>query len=360
MSAEQSPSGEERAETQPDWGSWSTGRAVVWSSVGVALIIVLASVATGALASPFGFVETEAGPSSGGPLAGDSDALSSPTAIAGEPSQSTTWTEYDAIVVFRNDDIQPYYRPETMRAVDQVFIEEGVPVTLGVIPQVGETSTILESDLCAYLRANQRAHPELFEVSLHGYTHERRTAFHGGSEFGGLDPDQQRAYIESGTRTLTECVGERPTAFVPPMDTYDKATVDALRDADYSIVSGGSLFTNDYYNETGLFERDGILHAPNNGGFVANWTTGAFYNQETLEQRYDWAVEDDGLYIQMLHYQFFDTDERLSELQAFIQYVKASGEVRFMTLGELGERMADGSVRQTDDGWEVKEPVTSQ
>jgi len=52
------------------------------------------------------------------------------------PTDDQEWTEYETIAVFRNDDIQPWYKTNTRRAVDRVFIEEDVPVTLGVIPAV--------------------------------------------------------------------------------------------------------------------------------------------------------------------------------------------------------------------------------
>ncbi|MFC5970155.1 DUF2334 domain-containing protein [Halomarina salina] len=366
-------------DTSPSWGNWSTSRAVAWTLVGSVLVLALAGFATGVLVMPggadgggvgdasgptgggvVGDVTTTApttdGSRSGGGAAGDGTdggaATESPATTAEEPK---TWTEYDGIVVFRNDDIQPYYRSETMRAVDQTFVDEGVPVTLGVIPQVNGEHSITESDVCTYLRERARENPDIFEFSLHGYTHEKRTDFHGGSEFGGLDPTTQREFVEDGTRTLTDCVGERPTTFVPPMDSYDEATVDALSAEGYTTVSGAGWFTADYYGTSEVFQQGGLVHVPNDGGFVANWTTGEFHDPATLEQRFDWAIEDEGLYVQMLHYQDFDTPERLEQLREFLQYVKGYGDVRFMTVGELGQHVADGTARQTDDGWEVYE-----
>ena len=351
----------ESDDTRPSWGNWSAGRAVAWTLVGSVLVLALAGFATGMLALPGG--PSDAGVP-GGP--GAVDATTTPTTVgpAGEPATTDgpnavegpkTWTEYDGIVVFRNDDIQPYYRAETMRAVDQVFVDEAVPVTLGVIPQGDGQHSITESDVCSYLRERARENPDTFEFALHGYTHEKRTSFHGGSEFGGLDPAKQRALVESGTAILTECVGERPTTFVPPMDTYDAATVEALRAANYTTVSGAGWFTAQYYDTSETFQEGGLVHVPNDGGFVADWTTGEFHDPVTLEQRFDWAMEEEGIYVQMLHYQKFDTPERLERLRAFLQYAKGYGDVRFMTLGELGEHVERGTARPTADGWEVYE-----
>lgn len=38
------------------------------------------------------------------------------------PTDDQEWTEYETIAVFRNDDIQPWYKTNTRRAVDRVFI----------------------------------------------------------------------------------------------------------------------------------------------------------------------------------------------------------------------------------------------
>jgi hypothetical protein len=35
--------------------------------------------------------------------------------------------------------------------------------------------------------------------------------------------------------------------------------------------------------------------------------------------------------------------------------MKASGDVRFMTLGELGRHVEEGTLNRTDDGWRVYE-----
>lgn len=48
-------------------------------------------------------------------------------------------TTYQAIVIFRNDDVQPYYRTEALEEVSTVFLEEDVPLTHGVIPYTGST-----------------------------------------------------------------------------------------------------------------------------------------------------------------------------------------------------------------------------
>lgn len=346
---------------RPDWGGWSARRAFGWTLAGSVLVVVLAGFALGGLAPPgMPVLDVEDGTADSSfstPDVATPDIDRRPTTEMPAGTRSTpaprSWETFETVVVFRNDDIQPGYRTETMHAVDRIFVEENVPVTLGVVPNVGGEGPIGDSDVCSYLRSRMYDHPEIFEVALHGYTHERRTEFHGGSEFGGLDETRQQALIADGTEVLTDCVGERPASFVPPMDTYDATTVETLRDANYTVVSGAGWFTGQYYNRTGLFEQGGLVHASNSGGFVANWTTNEFHDSATLERRFDWVVDDEGLYVQMLHYQDFYTEERREQLRDLIRYMKTSGDVRFMTLGELGGHVKAGTLTRTDDGWRV-------
>jgi peptidoglycan/xylan/chitin deacetylase (PgdA/CDA1 family) len=285
---------------------------------------------------------------------GGSIALTRPS--WGEPADPT-WNTYDSIVVFRNDDIQPDYRTEAMKAVNRIFIEEGVPVTHGVIPAVENNALTESGDVCSYLRGLERNHPRLFEFALHGYTHERLTEFYGGSEFGSLPYERQLKRIENGREILTDCLGHGTTTFIPPLDTYDSRTVRALDELGFTVVSGGHWFTKQYYGETGVFMEGGLVHAPNSKMFVENWTTGEFYSRSELRRSFDRALENHSIYVQSLHYTTFTTEERRERLRSLIEYMKSSGDLKFTTLGRLGDGLREGTIRRTDDGWKVLEPV---
>lgn len=285
--------------------------------------------------------------------------------LAEEPSEPATvaadaeWESYETIVVFRNDDIQPWYKQETMRAVDQIFIDEDVPVTLGVIPAVGGSdSTITESDeTCRYLQSLLTEHPGQFEMATHGYTHEERTGFHGGSEFGGIDAETQQTWMNTSTELMVKCTGVQPQTFIPPMNTYDEATVVAANAAGYQTMSGGDWFTDRYYNETGVFHAGGALHISEGASFVADWETNEFYSQDELEAAFDDSYAENELHIQMLHYQEFDSDASQQQLRELIQHMKETN-TTFLTLDQLATGLESGEIRETDDGWDVREPLT--
>lgn len=290
------------------------------------------------------------------------------TPATAETSDDPTWEEYDSIVIFRNDDIQPWYETEMMRAVDQVFIDEDVPVTLGIIPNPGGDLPLTDDEeTCEYLGTLQNEHPGQFEMALHGYTHQPETEFYNGSEFGGLAYDEQSSRLAEGDRILSECVNPS-TTFVPPMNTYDNDTVRAVDEGRYTTISGGTWFTDQYYNrngagnETAHFETDGVHHVPSTQAFE-DWDAydGSgevpFQETETLTSEFDETHEENGVYVQMIHYQYFTTEERLEQLRELIQHMKSTDNVGFMTVGQFSAGLENGTIEQTDDGWRVLEPI---
>lgn len=284
---------------------------------------------------------------------------STPAPTANETADTNpangTWNEYRLVVAFRNDDIQPYYEASTMRAVDAVFIEENVPVTNAVIPFIGGQNITDADDTCAYLRELGRDHPDTFEFALHGYTHENRTDFYGSSEFGAQPYETQRAWMQAGTAELTACTGDRPTTFVPPMNTYDENTTRAAAATDYTTVSGGSWFTRQYYGEAPVFENGSVVHVASAGGYAENWATMETKSRAELQADFDEAYAEGGTFVMMIHYPDFDTPEKRADLRALLEHAKSREDVRFVTVGEFGSRVANGTMERTDDGWRVYE-----
>lgn len=276
-----------------------------------------------------------------------------------QQTASSHWEEYQSIVIFRNDDVQPYYRTEEMKAVDRVFIEENVSVTAGAIPSPGNMTLSSDMEICQYWRQQRQQHPEVFEYALHGYNHKPITEFQGGSEFGNVSAERQREMIKNGSRIMENCLGTKPDVFIPPRETYDNTTAEILANQGYTAVSGGDWFTKTYYNRTDLFRSQGILHVPSDGadgGFLKNWSSGEFYSQKTLESRFDRAYENGSVYVQMIHYQYFTGQDKLNTLRGLIEHMKSKEDVTFMTLGEFATKYADGEIERTEDGWRVWVP----
>jgi len=297
-------------------------------TVGVALLLVLVGIGSGFIGSPI---------------------LTDGTDRQTEPH----WKEATAIVVFRNDDIQADHRSETMRAVDDVFVETGVPVTNGVIPSMAGADIRPNSSLCRYLRQQESNHPELFEYSLHGYTHEQETDWGGKSEFGGLPHEEQLKRLRQSQAVFEDCLGYRPNTFVPPFDTYDNATVRALQAEGYGVVSGSEWFTTEHYGQTGIFESGGLTHIPSSQSFVENWSTAELHSTAELTAAFDRAYRNNSVYVQMLHYPNLENESDRQRLRSLIQHMKSREGVAFMTVGEVGKRLENDTLQRTDDGWRI-------
>lgn len=317
-------------------GQFNRGWAAVL--VIVALVVVASAVGTGLLDLSSN--------------TGADDRIDRPSSGVPEPQSGT----YQTVVAFRNDDIQPAWRVDVRTAVDEIFIEERVPVTLGIIPIVNGQPISDNEPLCSYLQALDRNHPGTFEVALHGYTHEQRTDFLGASEFGGSSRADQQRWLADGTAILQACSGVTPTTFVPPFDAYDEVTVEVLVDGGYRVVSGSDDQTEPVFGEREPFLSNGIVHVPNDGDIVADWSTHAFYTPEQMQARFDQAYEDGESYVQMIHYFTFTSEEKREQLQSFVQYIKGHDDVLFLSLGEFGQATTDGRLTQTDSGWVYSAP----
>lgn len=260
---------------------------------------------------------------------------------------------FQSIVIFRSDDIQPWFAFDRLVEVNNIFIEETVPVTLGVIPYIENHTLDEDLTLVDHIKNLKRTHPNLFEIALHGYNHQLLTDFYGGSEFGDLDYPAQYGRILLGKESLKDTLNVDPVTFVPPFDTYDNNTALALKELGFKTVSGGAWFTEEYYNRTNPFTMQEILHIPASQAFVENWKNQTFHTLDFLKNRFDDFYEKHLVYIQTIHYFTFTTQEKLDQLGAFIEFIKNHEKVKFMTLRTFTEAYLDGKIEKTPEGWKV-------
>ena len=265
---------------------------------------------------------------------------------------------FQSIVIFRDDDIQPWFAFDRLMEVNNIFSEEAVPVTLGVIPFLGNHTLAEDPTLVDYLKNLKIMHPNLFEIALHGYDHQLLSDFYGGSEFGGLEYPTQYGRIYLGKKLVKETLNVDPVTFIPPFDTYDNNTAIALKELGFEVVSGGAWFTEVYYNGTKPFITHEIVHVPGSQAFVKNWENHTFYSLDFLKNRFDEFYERRLIYIQTIHFFTFTSQEKLDQLTAFIDFIKNHEKVKFMTLRSFAEAYLDGRIEKTAEGWKVSILIT--
>ena len=167
------------------------------------------------------------------------------------------------------------------------------------------------------------------EMAQHGYRHDylvRQALWPVGSpprtEFAGAAPELQRQRIQAGRAVLMLLLGRAPDIFVPPNNTYDAGTVQALAESGFSVLSG-SVF-----------------------GGVAPASGLAFVPETTAFDDFEAAVNNAARYpgpsvvIAMLHpfrvqHGKYRDGPTVAEIEATLRRIKSVAGVQFTTIGQI-------------------------
>jgi len=223
--------------------------------------------------------------------------------------------EADVVFVFRFDDY-PGSFIEVQKGVITLFRDRGVPLTVAAIPALLEQNAEALSFLAGSIGP-------MCEAAVHGWDHSDR--FHAGvpsqaSELIGLSVEEQYERITRGLSAFQERLEIKPATFVPPFNTYDGNTVEALRKAGVQCLSA----------DIGPFRinHDNLLCVPQTC---------------TLQDIVKLERFDDGLYIVMLHeYDFVETKSKggwlsLENLDNLLRTLSARPHAKFFTVAALAE-----------------------
>ncbi len=254
-----------------------------------------------------------------------------------------------AIVIFRMDDPQPYWQSDKLKRAIDLFLEEKVPVTLGIIPKVMNKSTILEhSPFISYTKDLVYLHGDLIEIAQHGLTHLALSKVRGASEFAGLPFHKQLEMIKEGKNILESIDPEiKLRSFIPPFDTFDNNTIEAVRELGFIVFSAmydedSSIEIGQPYVDKGLV----IIHATSS---LKNWDTGAIRSYNELRESFSRVYSKCGVFVLETHYFLFD-EKNTEKIRKFIHYMKGK-DVAFMKLGDFGEGYLNRTIRKEDGYW---------
>ncbi len=254
-----------------------------------------------------------------------------------------------AIVIFRMDDPQPSWQFDKLRRAVNLFIEERVPVTLGVIPKVMNRSTVLENEpFLSYIRELIYLHGDLIEIAQHGLTHLPLSKVGGASEFAGLPLNKQEKMMKEGKAILSSMDPRvKIRSFIPPFDTFDNNTLEAARDLGFIVFS--AMYDEDSARIGEPYLDDGLVIVHASQSLTKNWETGATRGYEELKKSFDAVYRKGGVFVLEMHY--FRFDERNTEvIRRLIHYMKGK-DVAFMKLGDFGEGYLNGTIRKEGDYW---------
>ena len=264
-------------------------------------------------------------------------------------------------VIFRDDDVAPTQQLNVLEAVNQVHIDENVPVTLAIIPHLtaqardaqlfpddqpiplgpsslNAPSNELRQEPSFLSYMSSIASNPLFEFAQHGYTHKNDGLAPGSrnqSEFAGEPFDTQYAAIRQGRNDIEDAFGITPTTFVPPWDRGDNTTLEALRALGFTeYCTGATEFPKLQGQVSGIrveaagVDIDGASYAAFNKSVqVAEKTTDQFFSDPTnntlIVAYHWWAFTGPGGSVDV---------RRVQLLRDYIDYVKTKEGVQFTRL----------------------------
>ena len=164
-------------------------------------------------------------------------------ALTGCAQQSGTQKQIN--VVFRYDDYSSKSTTEIEQRIIDLFHDDGISITFGVIPfslvddtleQSGANLLQLTPEKEAFLKAGFES--GVIDVALHGYTHKAINP-EVPSEFTGSDYSTQLEKITEGKKYLESLINAPITLFIPPWNRYDLNTLQALEELGFSTISAG-------------------------------------------------------------------------------------------------------------------------
>jgi len=186
-----------------------------------------------------------------------------------EPNLATDNLELDSLeeniseitscncVAFRLDDIQDYWINDVQIEIMEIFNEQDIPLTIGIIgSEIGEDTQIV-----SYI--NQSIPSNLLEIANHGWKHEDFTEY---------DKETQSQLIKNTNEQLQNIFGVTPTVFIPPYNEYNNDTISAMNENGIIHFSSSTNIANPPYPM-----MDAQLYS-----FPAGASTGELYLENSL------------------------------------------------------------------------------
>jgi peptidoglycan/xylan/chitin deacetylase (PgdA/CDA1 family) len=174
-------------------------------------------------------------------------------------------------VAFRMDDIQDFFTSEAQIDLINLFREENVPVTLGVIGG----SLQIDKELIQFLQNSTST--GLLEIANHGWIHTPHFD---------MTVDEQRESIARANQHMKELFGVDVKTFIAPENAFNNDTLSVMRETGLTHFAGSAIFRADKPPYP-LKNGDSIFHFPATafdsdieGGSTGGWTI--FPNEQVI------------------------------------------------------------------------------
>eukprot|EP01114_Cavostelium_apophysatum_P002686 TRINITY_DN12372_c0_g1_i2.p1 TRINITY_DN12372_c0_g1~~TRINITY_DN12372_c0_g1_i2.p1 ORF type:complete len:159 (-),score=24.93 TRINITY_DN12372_c0_g1_i2:132-608(-) len=124
-------------------------------------------------------------------------------------------------VGFRLDDVQDWWLTSVQRTVMDVFQNDSIPLTVGIIANNFNAEYDKDNSMLPYIRAGLNNPKWDLEIAHHGWVHEA---------FSLLSMGEQARLLSEGASKLVNLLGPiQVSTFMPPFNAFNDDTFSAMR-----------------------------------------------------------------------------------------------------------------------------------
>ena len=135
-------------------------------------------------------------------------------------------------VAFRLDDIQDYFLTKAQIAVITTFEQRNASLTVGIIGNHFGDDIVITGFLLDKLDADDDHNDDFsIEIANHGWNHEDFTLF---------TKEEQSALLQQTDAKIRDVLGLKPVVFIPPFNSVNDATTEALIENDFHFMSANT------------------------------------------------------------------------------------------------------------------------
>jgi len=186
------------------------------------------------------------------------------------------------------DDLQCGWLTQLGLNIIQIFMENKVPLTVGIVTEAGVDC------MSAPLKYYYQTYPGLLEIASHSVTHPQMIY---------MTLDQQIVEVNQSKVAIESFLGPGTVrTFIPPFNSWNYDTVTACTQSGYDIVSpecsgadigqvpDDTCTSNMYTNRPAFFPRiDGLTHVPIGAAISSFWDESQLL---TYEQLFNGTLEE--------------------------------------------------------------------
>ena len=197
-------------------------------------------------------------------------------------------------VVFRLDDVQDPWLPDVQVTVMDQFVQKNQYLSVGpIVSDFGANPTVVNTVIAGYDSG-------LFEIFVHGWTHEDHTTF---------DLAKQTSTLQD-SRDKLQTIGTPSTVFIPPFNAFNEDTLTAMQSTGFEILSAAEYTDSHPYfiadGTSDISDSLGLYHLPESIGFVQYGGEGPIrISNSQILAAIDSSIDSKGYAVVTLHSQEF-------------------------------------------------------